>query len=896
MSAPTTTGRTGPAAGDRSTPTGLAGRFVARVAGLPVETVEPLRSAAARDWAQDVLTRTERLAAAGADLSEPLGALVKATEDDARRRRLLALRRAVFKGTAPADAAELAAGVPGDTGVALRAWLDERAALDALLAGGEDLLAGELARTRGELRAIVAREDRLRAGIVLASPTLDGQLGAYAGRAGTPDKKGRRIERSVLSYLYRTACKASPFSTFTAVGTGTFGPGGGTGATGGAAPVRMGEWTGFARLNVVVLMRLAELVAAAPALRADLPVEPSAGWAADGDRVRFVRRTVTAGDDDASVSFDAAQDRLFFLRRSGVLDRMLTMFARRGPVRLGELVDWLGADADAPAEEAGRYVGALLDLGMLQLPSMRTDVHDPDPVASFQRALRAVGTSFAAEVAAALDGPRAAVAAYPEGDPETRRRLLAELRAGLAAVLRLLGDETATLPQVLLYEDVRAEVDTAGCGRDDWARLAEEPLRELTRILPAFDVSLPQRLTLKGFFLARYGAGGRCADLLKFVHDFHEDLFDQYLTFTADQPPTRPDGSPRPEENWLGVPELTMLDTARAELIARMRETWAATAPDAAELALGEDTVRAVADLLPPSDGFTPHSHFVQRAGDRLVLNNSYGGLAFPFTRFTHTFGADVVAELRRTLAGTAPGGALFAEVTAGFATTNLNLHSRLLEHEIICPGETSSAPAEQRLDLDDLVLEHDPAADRLVLRSVRLGREIIPLYLGYLVPMVLPEIPRTLLLLSPISRAVVDVWRGVPTGPERAGVTYRPRVTYRSLVLSRRAWRLVAAALPPAGGTDAERFLAWQRWRRAHGLPARAYVTVRQPGAGWTGGTKPQWVDFDSPLSLVALDGLVRDPAALVMFEEALPDTDDPQVVSEHGRHVAEFAVEVLG
>ena len=893
MSAPTTTGPAGatrPPAGGRDAPTGLSDRFVVRVAGLPVETVAPLRSAAARDWAQDVLDRTDALATAGAGLSEPLGALVKAAEDDARRRRLLALRRGVFNGTAPADADEVAAGVPGDTGAALRAWLRERAELAALLTAGEDLLAGELARTRDALRAIVAGEDRLRAGIVLASPTLDGQLGSYTGRTGTPDKKGRRIERSLLSYLYRTACKASPFSTFTAVGTGTFAPGGG------GAPVRMGEWTGFARINVVVLMRLAQLVAAAPGLRADLPVEPSAGWAADGDRVRFVRRTVTAGDDDASVSFDAAQDRLFFLRRSGVLDRMLAMFAQRGPVRLGELVDWLGADADAPAEEAGRYVGALLDLGMLQLPSLRTDVHDADPAASFQLALRAIGTPWAEEVAAALDGPRAAVRAYAGADPATRRRLLAELRAGLVAVLRLLGDETATLPQVLLYEDVRAGIDTTGCGREDWAELAAGPLRELARILPVFDVALPQRLTLKGFFLARFGAGGRCEDLLRFVHDFHEDLFDQYLTFTAGQPAAEPDGSPRPEENWLGVPELTALDAARTELIARMRERWAAAAPDAEELELGEDTVRAVADLLPDPDAFTPHSHFVQRAGDRLVLNNSYGGLAFPFTRFTHTFGEEVAAELRRTLAATAPGGALFAEVTAGFATTNLNLHVRLLEHEIVCPGETSQAAPEQRLSLDDLTLEHDPATDRLVLRSVRLGREIIPLYLGYLVPMVLPEIPRTLLLLSPISRAAVDPWRGVPAGPERDGVTVRPRVTFRSLVLARRAWRVAASALP-AGGTEAERFLAWQRWRRAHGLPARAYVTVRPPpGAGWTGGTKPQWVDFDSPLSLIALDGLLREPAAQVMFEEALPDTDDPQVVSEHGQHVAEFAVEVLG
>ena len=45
-------------------------------------------------------------------------------------------------------------------------------------------------------------------------------------RAGdTPSKRARRVERSVLEYLLRTACKTSPFSTLTAVGVGTFRPG-----------------------------------------------------------------------------------------------------------------------------------------------------------------------------------------------------------------------------------------------------------------------------------------------------------------------------------------------------------------------------------------------------------------------------------------------------------------------------------------------------------------------------------------------------------------------------------------------------------------------------------------------------------------------------------------------
>lgn len=264
------------------------------------------------------------------------------------------------------------------------------------------------------------------------------------------------------------------------------------------------------------------------------------------------------------------------------------------------------------------------------------------------------------------------------------------------------------------------------------------------------------------------------------MHDFHEDIFDQYLSFSSQQSGHDPKNGHPPEENWLGLPQITALDAARAEFVRRMRALWEERAPEADELRLDDAFVDAVAaELGPLSRHFDPQSHFLQlvrRDEDPLVvLNGSFGGLCFPFTRFTHCF--DTPADdpglserLLGTLRGVRPDGALFAEITAGSATTNLNLHGRLTDHQILCPGETSSAPPESRIDLDDLYVEHDAAADRLVVRSRRLGKQIIPLYLGYLVPMVLPEIPRTLLLLSPTSKTGLDVWTGVPAAAAHEG------------------------------------------------------------------------------------------------------------------------------
>lgn len=113
--------------------------------------------------------------------------------------------------------------------------------------------------------------------------------------------------------------------------------------------------------------------------------------------------------------------------------------------------------------------------------------------------------------------------------------------------------------------------------------------------------------------------------------------------------------------------------------------------------------------------------------------------------------------------------------------------------------------------------------------------------------------------------------------------------------MLARRSWRAPATALPPraAGTGDAGWLLAWHRWRRRHGLPARVYAMVKDDAARGATGAKPQYVDFDSPLSLLAFEGLLRSDAARVTFREALPDEDGPYLTTEHGGHVVELAVE---
>lgn len=893
---------------------GILGRhFMLRIAGLAIEDADGLRCPDTASWAEAVADGEDWLRARGAQVSELLHEAIGGLEDGQARRGLVNLRRDIFGNRRPRDPAaaqHLAAGLGGEAGRAAGDWLRDREQTDHLSLSGPGLLAEETIAARARLR-MLAGDPRLRQGLLLASPGLDRYMSSYiAAGTGGLSKRQRRIERSLLEYVYRAAGKTSPFSSFTGVALGEFtdpGPGPSLAAT------VADRWSGTQRINVAILGRLAGLIVDNPKLRDGLPVALTSGWALDADRIRYVRREISAGDNETTVSFDAVRESLFFLRASGTLQTMVTVLGQTPGITYRELVTTLACGDQVAAAEYDRYLSILLRLGLLQVPVLQLDIHSGDPLLSFRASLISLGHPWAAEAAAQLDGPIAAIEEYAQADVLARRELLAGIRRDLTALAQQLGGPSAELPQALLFEDCRAADAVLGIDGEFWSARVGDSLRSLSRLLPAFDLMLPHRLTLKGFFVSRYGQGGRCDSLLSLVQDFHEDIYDQYIRTTSKQRPFDAEGEYADQENWLALPEIGAMDRARKLFVEGMRQLWAAGPTADGGIEIGNDLIADVAaELGPTQHMFSPRSHFIQMDGTAeepvAVLNRSYGGLSFPFSRFIHCLDergdGELAGRLRAGLRELQPPGAVFAEITGGFATTNLNLHPRLTDFEIVCPGETTSVPEECRIPLDDLHVTHDVTEDRLVLRSDRLGREVIPVYLGYLLPLALPEIPQTLLLFSPVSMAAPDVWGGIPEPPGDA-VIRRPRVRHGAVVISRKSWSAPVSAMPertPAM-SEADWYLTWRRWKRQHGLPDRTFATIHKAspdgggdgdGGGWADASKPLYVDFDSQLSLTVLDGLIKTGASRVVFREMLPGEDSLWVRSARGRHVAEMVVEL--
>ena len=134
---------------------------------------------------------------------------------------------------------------------------------------------------------------------------------------------------------------------------------------------------------------------------------------------------------------------------------------------------------------------------------------------------------------------RPQTAAYAtEDDPFTQpqvdlaRQLLEQAGVQTASYTVYSSDTTNFAPVARKLVNARADIVVLGTLLEDFKAFVAD-LASVTRILPAFDMTLPHKLTLRGFFLARFGRGGECADLLDFVSDFHEDIYDQYVRVSS---------------------------------------------------------------------------------------------------------------------------------------------------------------------------------------------------------------------------------------------------------------------------------------------------------------------------------------------------------------------------
>jgi thiopeptide-type bacteriocin biosynthesis protein len=695
-------------------------------------------------------------------------------------------------------------------------------------------LEADRARVRQRLRALVDRPE-VREALFVASPSLYEALAAWEH---APDsERGRKAERSLVRYVARMCGRATPFGLFAGGAVGDIAPG---------APTRLrladlSTYRRHSRLDMDYLFALCEALASDEELRRRLRYRPNSTLYRAAGRLRYVEARLADG---------ARTHHLVAVEPSAHLDAALER--ARGGATLTEIVAAVAGQSDVDPSEARGFVDELVARQLL-VSDLEPTITGPEPIVGILSRLE--DHPAAAPLAAARDA-LVAIDETPLGAEIERYRKIAASLSELPVAA-----EPSRLFQVDLVT-AAAEGVLGGAVLDEIGRAVAALQRMRRRRDPL--------LQFREAFVRRYEAA-----LRPLVEVLDEEVgigFGRSDAPAADASPLL-DGLPFGD--GLSPDETTTAREvewgARERFLLRM--LMAAVAHGEQEIALtdGDVATLSCADASPLPDSFAVIASLSSESSDALDAGRFtvyIGGGSGPssadlFGRFCHgdaRLHELVRAELRAEEA--ARPDALFAEIVhlPEGRIGNLLLRPLLRGLELPFLG-ASGAPPEQQLPLDDLCVTVD--GDRVVLRSRRLGREIVPRLTSahnHATPKSL-GIYRFLCLLQSQKVAPGLAW---DWGPLRAA-PFLPRIVYGRVVLARARWQLHRAQLESLGRASADdRWRAVQRLRQELRLPRFVALVDddnRLP------------VDLDQVLSVETFVQLVERRTHAVLVEMTPPE-----------------------
>jgi thiopeptide-type bacteriocin biosynthesis protein len=667
----------------------------------------------------------------------------------------------------------------------LSPW-SEGAAAPGALEGDDARLEAALAedrrRLREHLRAVVSRPE-VREALFLASASLEASLPVW--REAPESEWGQKVEGALLRYVSRMVGRATPLGLFAGCSLGTVGE---------RTHLVLGPASGArrrTRLDIGYLSALTEALARLPEWRELLSYQPNSSLYPAAGKLRYVQ-----GQADGA----GWRYHLVAAEPTPYLEAALAR-AAEGASLAGLATALREDDPEVSPEAARSYVGALADHQLL-VPELMPSTTGPDPLLGVLDRMRALPVG--APITRRLEQAHAALEALdahgPGVPPESYQevvRLLEELPAPAVPPRPFLVDVVRPAPEAVLGREVIEEL----------ARGVEL----LRRLSPPLGQDALRRF--REDFLARYER--REVPLLEALD---EESGIGFASGTDTAPLLR--GLTFPAEA-----ETRRWSARHTHLLRRREETLRS---GARELALTPEDVKAltVEERLPLPDAFmamatlAAESDAALASGDfRLHLPVAAGPSG---ARLLGRFcGVDAGLEERvrehlRAEEALRPE-ALFAEVVhlPEGPGGNLLLRPALRGYEIPFLG-SSGVPPEQRIPLSDLRVS--VVGERVVLRSERLGREILPrLTSSHAYAIHGLQVYRFLCSLQEQELAGSLFWDWGPLS--EAG--FLPRVTAGRLVLSLARWRVNAAELEAlAGARGAARYRAVWQWRARRDVP----------------------------------------------------------------------------
>lgn len=839
----------------------------------------PFRQLRGGDPAAPLLRTLAELECEREDLREPLlEALHRAAPElGAHRSAALAAKRAVFNGRPPrADLHEhpLSRKVPL-LGAWSANWRRALAAAELVDAGHESGLGAERA-----VLAEWARAPAVDRSTALSSPDLHRAVAARAATDGAPDKRMRKAEAALVRYFSRSTVKVSPYSMYTAV---HFAPLDDEGLAASDGPLRL---TSHAELRRLLPRQAARALAADPEARLGLEWVLTGGARRETTEQgeRLVVRCRRWAPPSPGLRAEAFGEEEVRLPLTGSWDRLITVLEKQAaaPVRLDGLRDAVAADLGCGPERALGVLDQLIGVGVL-VPWSPVPEQSPDFSRHWHRLARTLPGEAAARVVAAFEETERTLSGFAESDGAGRASGVLRLQRVWSAAVGVPGSATSPVVEDCL---VSRGVPVTRDQTRGWSA-------DLGRLMPLLFALDDQRVlsgALEQVFVGRYGRGGRCRDL---------EGFAQHARAAFPMTQSLMGGDPAALAG--ADQDLTRVLEARRRAVDHLVELGRSGGEHAE---VDPEVVAEVAAMLPDREfaarrSFAVFGQVIPGTGGEgdpagLVVNHLYGGRARYFSRFLNQLPAQfrerVAAHVRRL--GPAGADTVHMRSALGF---NANLSPALAAEELALRDEPTLLPGPATRDL---TLVHTPHGLRLARDD---GREIDPVYTGFLVPHALPydEMLVAMVADSPFfsfGDLTIDLherW----TGQGLRGAV--PRIGFGSLTLFRRRWAMDAAeftAGPEESPAELYRRLNVARERR--GIPEQVFVRPLQ-GARLgplerAMAPKPQHVDFLSRLHTGTAAKRLAHLGPTLLVEEMLPGPDHHRVHSPAGTHAGELFLEL--
>lgn len=691
-----------------------------------------------------------------------------------------------------------------------------------------------------------ALRPEIRDALFLASPDLDEMIDPWL-QGGLPRDKRHRVEQSLVRYLSRMASRPTPFGLFAACSTGLWGDDTKLQVEETARCVRR------TRLDMDYLCALVEALEKEPEVRKTLTYRPNSSLYKAAGRLRYA---------EARLGAERGRDyHLVALECPGYLEALLDLAAEGAS--FGDLTNSLVAAEGVDESDAAAYIHELIDSQVLVsnlYPAVtgREPIHGVIAQLSSREETRMLGDRLATARDALL-----AIDANGLGHPPSGYRALAQSLETLPAKIKLKHlfqvDLTRPSPEARLSARVRKDL--------------EDGIALLHRLTPR--VGDPMK-AFKTAFQERYEA--RWVPLLEALDEETGIGFEVNGSVAMEVGPLLeglPFAAGEPEH-----PRFTPRDAFLSKRLLTLGQT--------PEWVLTEEDLKALENPTPPAtpDAFSAMATLVAAssqavdAGDYQFIMGGFSGPsgARLLGRFCH--GDPLLeAQVKEHLEAEARfrPEAIYAEVVhlPEGRLGNILCRPLLREYEIPFLG-VGGTPASCQIAMQDLLVS--VAGPRVVLRSQRLNREIIPRLTSA------HNYARGLGVYRFLCR--LQDQDGFFAGWDwgcLSGMPYLPRVRVGRHILAKARWSVEGKeinAILEASGSEA--YLRFQSFRTARNLPR--FVVLAD-------GDNELLVDLDHPAWVETMLRLVAKRPGF-QLQEFFPSPQELLAEGPEGRHTHELVL----